>query len=289
MVLGVSGTRSPRACTVVCTAAAERPLPRFRPRPHNRSGAEARKARSTRSSQTRTPGTRIVVRPRLRASAPRGRPGASGAPRACARSAHHRRGRARRGCAATHRPAGAPVDLADPLSAARSSSARADGARRCPGVKPERRHSSTRIVLIECSAFFAAMNRKIIAGSRCPWRRGRGFSEDLALLGERADLAPQPAQLLTLVRSGPRLCPRRHRAGAPSSEATAASTQPRRARNRLPSSSRTASRRNSSEYGGMDGMNTDPCCHARRPSDQVSTKAGELHPWRLGRRSSTRT
>ena len=33
-------------------------------------GAAARNARSTRSSQTRTPGTRIVVRPRLRATMP---------------------------------------------------------------------------------------------------------------------------------------------------------------------------------------------------------------------------
>ena len=32
---------------------------------HSRLGAAARNARSTRSSQTRTPGTRIVVRPRL--------------------------------------------------------------------------------------------------------------------------------------------------------------------------------------------------------------------------------
>jgi hypothetical protein len=37
-------------------------------------------------------------------------------------------------------------------------------------------------------------------------------------------------------------------------------------------SRRTASRRNSSEYGGMDGMDIDPRCRARRPSDQVSTK-----------------
>ena len=37
---------------------------------HNTSGASARKRRSTRSSATRTPGTRIVVRPRLRATTP---------------------------------------------------------------------------------------------------------------------------------------------------------------------------------------------------------------------------
>jgi DNA polymerase III epsilon subunit-like protein len=42
-------------------------------------------------------------------------------------------------------------------------------------------------------------------------------------------------------------------------------------------SSSTASRRNSNGYGA--GMNTDPRCQARRPSDQVSTKAGELQWW----------
>jgi hypothetical protein len=36
----------------------------------SRLGAAARKARSTRSSQTRTPGTRIVVRPRFLATMP---------------------------------------------------------------------------------------------------------------------------------------------------------------------------------------------------------------------------
>jgi hypothetical protein len=36
----------------------------------SRFGAAARKARSTSSSQTLTPGTRIVVRPRLRATMP---------------------------------------------------------------------------------------------------------------------------------------------------------------------------------------------------------------------------
>src|SRR3954451_7658700 len=44
-------------------------------------------------------------------------------------------------------------------------------------------------------------------------------------------------------------------------------------------SSRTASRRNSSEYGGVDGMDIDPCCRARWLSDQVSTKPGELQSW----------
>ncbi len=38
---------------------------------HSRSGAAARNARSTRSSQTRTPGTRIVVLPRACGDQPR--------------------------------------------------------------------------------------------------------------------------------------------------------------------------------------------------------------------------
>jgi uncharacterized membrane protein len=45
------------------------------------------------------------------------------------------------------------------------------------------------------------MNRDITAGSRRPaWRRRpRGFSDDLAFLSERPDLAAQLAQLLALV------------------------------------------------------------------------------------------
>jgi hypothetical protein len=54
------------------------------------------------------------------------------------------------------------------------------------------------MVLIECSALFAAMNRKITAGSHRLGENGRGFSEDLPLFGERVDLAAQPAQLLAL-------------------------------------------------------------------------------------------
>lgn len=55
--------------------------------------------------------------------------------------------------------------------------------------------------MIECSAFLAAMKRKITADSAVlPGEEGRGFSQDLALFGERAHLAAQPAQLLTLIR-----------------------------------------------------------------------------------------
>src|SRR5215207_10320291 len=54
----------------------------------------------------------------------------------------------------------------------------------------------------------------------------------------------------------------------PSSEASTGTDLPLRLSNS------TASRRNSNGYGA--GMNTDPHCQTRRPSDQVSTKPGEL-------------
>src|SRR5688572_30774953 len=57
------------------------------------------------------------------------------------------------------------------------------------------------MILIECSARFAAMNRKILTGSRFPWRRRPPLFQDLALLGNRPQLAPQPAQLLALIRA----------------------------------------------------------------------------------------
>src|SRR5688500_15994629 len=73
-----------------------------------------------------------------------------------------------------------------------------------PGVKADRLTSSTRhIVLIECSAFFAAMNSKILTESRVLWREGRGIFQDLALLGDDPQLAPQPAQLLAPVAGQP--------------------------------------------------------------------------------------
>jgi hypothetical protein len=43
------------------------------------------------------------------------------------------------------------------------------------------------------------MNRKITAGSRCPWRRRPRFFQDLALFDEDPVLAAQPAQLLALI------------------------------------------------------------------------------------------
>src|SRR3954453_14577199 len=59
------------------------------------------------------------------------------------------------------------------------------------------------MIWIECSARFAAMNRKILTGSRFPWRRRPPLFQDLALLGDRAQLATQPAQLLALIRAQP--------------------------------------------------------------------------------------
>jgi hypothetical protein len=54
--------------------------------------------------------------------------------------------------------------------------------------------------LIECSAFFAAINPKILTESRCPWRRRPPLFQDVALLGQDQILAPQPTQLLALIR-----------------------------------------------------------------------------------------
>src|SRR3954447_4760267 len=90
-------------------------------------------------------------------------------------------------------------------STSRSSSrSRRDGSRCCQAEKRERLTPSTRhIVLIECSAFFAATNRKITAGSRCPWRRRPRLSEDLALLDEDPVLTAQAPQVLALNRGQP--------------------------------------------------------------------------------------
>jgi hypothetical protein len=55
------------------------------------------------------------------------------------------------------------------------------------------------MALIECSALFAATNRRSPPGLAVLGEEGRRFSEDLAFLGERAHLAAQPAQLLALV------------------------------------------------------------------------------------------
>jgi hypothetical protein len=53
--------------------------------------------------------------------------------------------------------------------------------------------------LTEYSALFAAMNPNTVTGSRRPWRRRPPLFQDLALLGEDAVLAAQPAQLVALV------------------------------------------------------------------------------------------
>src|SRR3954449_5271668 len=55
------------------------------------------------------------------------------------------------------------------------------------------------MIWIECSARFAAINRKILTGSRFPWQRRPPLFQDLALLGDRPQLATQPPQLLALI------------------------------------------------------------------------------------------
>jgi hypothetical protein len=52
------------------------------------------------------------------------------------------------------------------------------------------------------------MNRKTLTGSRLLHEEGRGFFQDLPLLTQRAHLAAQPAQLLTLFARQTRLLTR---------------------------------------------------------------------------------
>jgi hypothetical protein len=62
---------------------------------------------------------------------------------------------------------------------------------RGPGVKARPRdaqHPAHRLDGV--SVFFAAMNRNVVTGSRLPWRRRPPLFQDLALLDERAVLAP---------------------------------------------------------------------------------------------------
>jgi hypothetical protein len=55
------------------------------------------------------------------------------------------------------------------------------------------------MIWIECSALVAAMNRKILTGSRFPLAKKAAAFQELALLGDCAQLTAQPPQLLTLV------------------------------------------------------------------------------------------
>src|SRR4051794_15841850 len=48
--------------------------------------------------------------------------------------------------------------------------------------------------------FSAAINPNTVTGSRPPWQRRPRHFQDPALLSERLDLAPQPTQLLALLR-----------------------------------------------------------------------------------------
>src|SRR3954469_25674816 len=81
------------------------------------------------------------------------------------------------------------------------------------------------MIEIECSAFFAAMNPKIVTGSRCPWRRRpllfSGCRAPRRGSGSRVagDATPRARPW-----SGPQLHRRRRRPGATSCEATAPSS-----------------------------------------------------------------
>ena len=192
---------------------------------------------------------------------------------------------ARRGCAASHRRRGSSAWISRMRSISRSSSTRAR--RRptaLPGVKAraaDAEHAAHRLdrVLGLLRRDEPEDHRRV---SLSFGEEGRRFSQDLALLGRgpgsrgAAGAAPRARR-----RSGPRPCPRRRRAGATSCAATAASIRaPRRAAaptGRSSSAGGPPRGGTPSEYGGVDGMDIDPCCRARRPSDQVSTKPGELH------------
>jgi hypothetical protein len=63
------------------------------------------------------------------------------------------------------------------------------------------------MIVIECSAFLAAMKANTVSGA-CPRPRRRPLHfKDLALLGQDLDLASQPAQLLALVLLRPSALP----------------------------------------------------------------------------------
>ena len=197
----------------------------------SRLGAAARKARSTRSSQTRTPGTRIVVRPRLRRDQA-GDAGLAHEPLDALAADPDAVGHAQLGVDA-RRSVDAPVravDLADALGQPRVL-ARA-GRRRpaLPGVKAraaDAEHAAHRLdrVLGLLRRDEPEDHRRV---SLSLAKKAAAFLRISRSSVSDPVLATQPAQLLALVAaSGPRPCPRRRRAGAPSCAATAASTRAR--------------------------------------------------------------
>ena len=120
---------------------------------------------------------------------------------------------------------------------------------------------------MECSAFFAAMNPNTVTGSCRPWQRRPRLFQDLALFGEDPVLATEPAELLSLVAV----------------QTVAAALTQRLWRNaelggelrdRLAAALEQLDRLAAELFGYGARMNTDPSRQARRPSDRVSTKAG---------------
>src|SRR5215218_2189288 len=247
-----------------------------------RLGASAANWRSTRSSQTRTPGTRI-----RRAAAPATDEAADAG---LAHQALH--GLAGNALAIGERQLGVnartavdlavdPVDLTDaldqPLVLERPRAGRALG----PSVIARTRHaeypaqSADRVagllridepedhrrVLSSCAARKAAAFFKISRSSariRFSRRSRRNSSRSSLLRPSRrpSSMSIWRAQL------------RSDCGETPSSRASPGTDLPLRL------SSSTASRRNCKGYGA--GMDTDPSRRTRRPSDQVSTKPGEL-------------
>jgi hypothetical protein len=139
---------------------------------HSRFGAVARKRRSTRSSQTRTPGTLIVARapapdqPRDPGPAHQARHALAADPLAVG---HHQLGMD------PGRSVDPPVGAVDLAHALGQALVLEHSDRRLPPrqrviVRPADAEYAAHC-LIECSARSAAMNRKITAGSRCPWGR----------------------------------------------------------------------------------------------------------------------
>jgi uncharacterized membrane protein len=80
-------------------------------------------------------------------------------------------------------------------------------------VKPERETPSTRhISLIECSAFFAAMNRKILTGSRRPWRRSQPVAR-CTFVFQNPESERRVARIFTKLRLNEELCRSMSRTG----------------------------------------------------------------------------
>jgi len=251
---------------------------------HSRSIAVGQKSRSTRSGAVLTPPTRIVVLPRRHLSWPdrparrMSRDALVPDPRAVFQAqlgVHSRRpvGFTRLG-----------MDLRDPAGERRVGERPPRRRSLDPGVIGRARDPSTRdMIAIECSAFFASMTRPPSPGPALRREEGRGFFKDLALLGDRSQLATQTPQFVTLARAQAAALPsstsiwrlqlRNDCGETPSSAASWGTHLP------LPRSRVTASRRKSNGYGA--GMNTILSQSAQRA--QVSTKPGELHAASHGR------